>query len=105
MTDPERVLEEALTRYHEGYHSVWRPGGDAADHDEAHREGVCAVLELERDRPRRLEEAVEAANELFSWIRENYPAAMVASPNDVWVRVRRAGAALSVGEEGGRENG
>ena len=46
-------VDTAMTAYHEAYHAVWRPGGDAADHDEAHRDGVLAVLEFARggDRP------------------------------------------------------
>ena len=45
MSAPD-LSERALTAYHEAYHSVWRPGGDAGDHDEAHREGIAAVLAL-----------------------------------------------------------
>ena len=45
LPHPE-AMEAALTTYHEAYHSVWRPGGDAGDHDEAHREGIAAVLAL-----------------------------------------------------------
>jgi hypothetical protein len=42
--DREEMEEQALAAYHEAYHGEFPQGGDAGDHDNAHREGVFAVL-------------------------------------------------------------
>jgi hypothetical protein len=47
----EKLLDDALAAYHEAYHGEFPQGGDAADHDNAHREGVLAVLVLPPGQP------------------------------------------------------
>ena len=41
---PDEDVEHALGRYFEAYHREFPQGGDAGDHDNAHREGIVAVL-------------------------------------------------------------
>ncbi len=44
------LLEQALETYSVEYARSWRPGGDAGDHEDAHRGAVSAVLALAQAR-------------------------------------------------------
>lgn len=62
----EEQVEHALGHYHVAYHQEFPQGGDGADHDAAHREGVCAVLALALEL---VEDTIESLTEQLGRLR------------------------------------